>query len=115
MVAKGVTYRYEYFNKGKFLGSFDVASCPTTATSIGPVTSSAADALYYEFEEIGLSRQLGYGSPTDLVDRYPQFYLTSVSPYIQDAIRYLNVTSSGRQWINGLYSNVFRAEHLPRL
>ena len=27
------------------------------------------------------------------------------------AIRYLNVTASGRQWINGLYSNVFRAEH----
>jgi hypothetical protein len=34
-----------------------------------------------------------------------------VSPYIQEAIRYLNVTASGRQWINGLYSNVFRAEH----
>jgi hypothetical protein len=26
MVAKGVAYRYGYFNKGKFLGSFDVAS-----------------------------------------------------------------------------------------
>jgi len=33
------------------------------------------------------------------VDRYPQFYWNSVSPYIQTAIRYLNVTSSGRQWI----------------
>jgi hypothetical protein len=29
---------------------------------------------------------------------------------IQTAIRYLNVTSSGRQWIANLYSNVFRAE-----
>ena len=34
-----------------------------------------------------------------------------MSPYIQDAIRYLSMTSSGRQWINGLYANVFRAEH----
>jgi hypothetical protein len=33
-----------------------------------------------------------------------------VSPHIQKAIRYLNVTSSGRQWIASLYSNVFRAE-----
>ena len=70
-----------------------------------------ANALYCEFEEIGLNRQLGYGSPADLVDKYPQFYWKRVSPYISDAIRYLNVTSSGRQWINGLYSNVFRAEH----
>jgi len=38
-----------------------------------------------------------------------------VSPHIQNAIRYLNVTSSGRQWINSLYSNVFRAEHELRL
>ena len=74
-----------------------------------------ANALYYEFEEIGLNGQLGYGSPADLVDKYPQFYWDTVSPYIQNAIRYLNVTSSGRQWINGLYSNVFRAEHELRL
>jgi hypothetical protein len=70
-----------------------------------------ANALYYEFEEIGLNGQLGYESPADLVDKYPQFYWGKVSPYISEAIRYLNVTASGRQWINGLYSNVFRAEH----
>jgi hypothetical protein len=68
------------------------------------------NALYYEFEEIGLNKQLGYESPSDLVDKYPQLYWNSISPHIQTAIRYLNVTSSGRQWIAGLYSNVFRAE-----
>ena len=73
-----------------------------------------ANALYYEFEEIGLNRQLGYQSPADLVDKYPQFYWNNVSPHIQDALRYLDVTSSGRQWINNLYSNVFRAEHAQR-
>jgi hypothetical protein len=69
-----------------------------------------ANALYYEFEEIGMNRQLGYQSPADLTDLYPQFYYNSVSPYIQTAIRYLNVTSSGRQWVSTLYANVFRAE-----
>ena len=69
-----------------------------------------ANALYYEFEEVGMNKQLGYASPADLTDRYPQFYWKSVSPHIQHAIRYLNVTSSGRQWIANLYSNIFRAE-----
>jgi hypothetical protein len=69
-----------------------------------------ANALYYEFEEVGLNRQLGYESPADLTELYPQFYWKTVSPHIQTAIRYLNVTSSGRQWIANLYSNVFRAE-----
>ena len=68
-----------------------------------------ANALYYEFEEVGMNRQLGYTSPADITDLYPHFYWHSISPYIQRAITYLNVTSSGRQWIAGLYSNVFRA------
>jgi hypothetical protein len=69
-----------------------------------------ANALYHEFEEVGMNRQLGYDSPADIVDRYPQFYWNSVSPHIQTEIRYLNKTSSGRQWIASLYGNVFRAE-----
>ena len=73
------------------------------------------NALYYEFEEIGLNKQLGYQSPADLVDKYPQFYWNNISPHIQAAIRYLNVTSSGRQWIACLHSNVFRAERELRL
>jgi len=70
-----------------------------------------ANALYYEFEEVGMNKQLGYSSPADLTDLYPQFYWNRVSAQIPRAIRYLNVTSSGRQWIANLYSNVFRAEH----
>jgi hypothetical protein len=69
-----------------------------------------ATALYYEFEEAGINRQQGYDSPADLVNRYPQFYWNTVSPHVQTAIRYLNATSSGRQWIANLYSNIFRAE-----
>jgi len=69
-----------------------------------------ANMLYYEFEEVGMNKKLGYTSPADLTDLYPQFYWSNVSPHIQTAIRYLNVTSSGRQWIATLYSNIFRAE-----
>ena len=69
-----------------------------------------ANALYYEFEEVGMNRQLGHSSPADLTDLYPQFYWNNVSAHIQTALRYLNVTSRGRHWIAGLYSNVFCAE-----
>jgi len=73
------------------------------------------NALFYEFEEIGINKQFGYETPTDLRDLYPQFFFNSVSAHLQQAIRYLNVTSSGRLWIAGLYSNVFRAERGPDL
>ena len=69
-----------------------------------------ANALYYEFEEVGVNRQLGYDSPADIVHRYPQFYWDSVAPHIQTEIGYLNKTEIGRQWIANLYANVFRAE-----
>jgi len=73
------------------------------------------NALFYEFEEIGINKQFGYETPTDLRDLYPQFFFNSVSAHLQQAIRYLNVTLSGRLWIAGLYSNVFRAERGPDL
>jgi hypothetical protein len=69
-----------------------------------------SNALFYEFEEIGLNKTLGYDTPADIVYKYPQFYWNNVAPQILAAIRYLNVTSSGRQWIASLHGNVFRAE-----
>jgi hypothetical protein len=69
-----------------------------------------ANALYHEFEEVGVNRQLGYESPADIVHLYPQFYWNNVAPHIQTEIGYLNTTSSGREWIANLYANVFRAE-----
>src|ERR1700720_258328 len=71
-----------------------------------PMYSRKANALYSEFEEVGMNRQLGYASPADLTDSYPQFYWNSIWPHIQTAIQYLNVTSRGRQWIASVYSNV---------
>jgi len=68
------------------------------------------NALYHEFEEVGLNRQFGHTSPADLTDSYPQFYWNNVFAHIQAAVRYLNVTSRGRQWMANLYGNVFSAE-----
>lgn len=76
-----------------------------------PLYFKKANALFYEFEEAGMNRQLGYASPADLVERYPDFYWTSVSPHLDEAVGYLNVTADGRQWIANLHSHVFCAEH----
>jgi len=76
-----------------------------------PLYLKKANALFYEFEEIGLNRQLGYASPADLVERYPDFYWNGVSPHLKEAVAYLNVTAAGRQWIANLHSHVFCAEH----
>jgi hypothetical protein len=92
----------------------DEASILRAADFIGqlgdPNYLRKANALYYEFEEVGINRQLGYDSPADIVNRYPQIYWNSVAPHIQTEIGYLNKTEIGRQWIANLYSNVFRAE-----
>jgi hypothetical protein len=69
-----------------------------------------SNALFREFEETGVNKKLGYNTPADVVYKYPQFYWNNVAPQIQTAIRYLNITTSGRQWIANLYGNVFRAE-----
>ena len=80
-----------------------------------PLYLRKANALYYEFEEVGMNKQLGYTSPADLIDLYPKFYWNSVAPHIHGAIRYLNITSNGRKWIANLHSNIFRAEREPSL
>ena len=38
-------------------------------------------------------------------------YWRSVAPHIGQAVAYLNVTASGRQWIANLHNHVFCAEH----
>ena len=39
------------------------------------------------------------------------FYFNVVVPYIGEAIRYLNVTQEGKQWIANLYAHVHKVEH----
>ncbi|MBP5976415.1 metal-dependent phosphohydrolase [Brasilonema sp. CT11] len=68
-------------------------------------------SLFYEFEEIGMNKVLGYQNPADLRKNYAKFYWNVVYPYIKDALRYLSLTQQGKQIIANLYSNVFVIEH----
>ncbi|MET3839704.1 metal-dependent phosphohydrolase [Bradyrhizobium sp. OAE829] len=79
-----------------------------------PMYPRKANALYVEFEEIGMNRQLGYSSPADLIDKYPSFFWNCVSMHIEDGIKYLNLAVSGRQWIANLHHHVLCAEHAHR-
>ena len=72
------------------------------------------NALYHEFVEIGVNEKLGYGSPADMVDRYPQFYWSKVERYIGDALRYLEMTDGGQAMGGDLYSHIFAIEHNRR-
>ena len=80
-----------------------------------PLYARKANALYYEFEEVGMNRQLGYTSPADLIDKYPAFYWNSVAGHLDVATSYLNATVSGQQWIAHLHNHVFCGEHSCRL
>jgi hypothetical protein len=80
-----------------------------------PMYPRKVNALFYEFEETGRNRQLGYSSPADLVEKYPDFYWNSVSEHLDEAIKYLNLTASGRQWIANLHHHLLCAENAQRL
>lgn len=80
-----------------------------------PMYPRKVNALFYEFEETGINRQLGYSSPADLVDKYPDFFWSSISEHLDEGIKYLNLTASGRQWIANLHHHLLCAENAQRL
>jgi hypothetical protein len=80
-----------------------------------PMYARKVNALYYEFEETGMNRQLGYSSPTDLVDKYPEFFWNCVSQNIDEGMKYLSLTAAGRQWIANLHHHVLCAENSERM
>jgi hypothetical protein len=41
---------------------------------VQPNYTRKSNALFYEFEEIGLNKNLGYATPADIVYKFPQFY-----------------------------------------
>jgi hypothetical protein len=68
-------------------------------------------SLFYEFEETGINKVLGYETPADLRKNYAKFYWNGVHPYLKDALHYLSLTQQGKQILANLYSNVFVVEH----
>jgi HEAT repeat protein len=68
-------------------------------------------ALFYEFEETGTSKTLGFRDPGDLRKNYARFFWQAVYPYVKDALRYLSLTQEGKQVTAQLYAHVFVVEH----
>ena len=66
-------------------------------------------ALFYEFEQFGANEQLGYKTPGDVRNGYGDFFWNVVSPYIKDAVGYLEVTHDGKQWVSNLHSHISRS------
>ena len=75
-----------------------------------PFYHRKTSGLYFEFVETGMAQKLGYESAMDLVDKYPEFFWSQVQPYIGPALRYLEQTIEGKQWVAQLYNHLFQAE-----
>jgi len=76
-----------------------------------PLYLKKIPALFYEFEETGVNRELGYRHPGDLRRNYPRFYWSCVYPYIAGTLDLLSLTQRGLQIRANLFSNVFMVEH----
>ncbi len=76
-----------------------------------PDHSRKLNALFYELQETGFARQYGYESPADLAEQFPRFFWSKVEPFVGTALRHLERTVEGKQWIAQLYAHVFVEEH----
>jgi len=107
--------RFPVPNDPKFLDTESEPALVRAADLIGqmadPFYHRKINGLYHEFVETGTARQLGYESPIDLMEQYPKFFWSHVQPYIGTALRYLEVTIEGKQWVAQLYNHVFQVEH----
>lgn len=63
-------------------------------------------AIFYEFEEIGFNELTGYVCPGDLLTGYPDFFSSSVAPYIDVATDLLESSEAGRDILAHLYANL---------
>jgi hypothetical protein len=75
-----------------------------------PLYLEKIPALFKEMQETGANRNFGYRHPKDIRAAYPKFYTNVICPYIQEGVRYLQVTQPGRDILTSLYANVSRAE-----
>jgi hypothetical protein len=64
--------------------------------------------LFYEFQETGMAQKLGYQTPMDLMEQFPNFFWSQVQPLIGPALRHLEQSMEGKQWVAQLYNHVFQ-------
>lgn len=93
------------------------SSLVRAAGSIGELSNpqylQRIGALFYELEEAGAAKALGYRHPGDLLQSYSKFYWSGIYPHISESLGYLQLTQEGKQIVASLYANVFRMEHQP--
>jgi hypothetical protein len=136
-IERGIIYARERFGDSELVDEERIARAITftrfpvpkdpefAATDTEPALVRAADligqmgdpfyhrkvnSLYYEFVETGMADELGFRSPMDLVEQYPEFFWKNVHPYIGTALRYLEQTIEGKQWVAQLHNHIFQAE-----
>jgi hypothetical protein len=76
-----------------------------------PMYDEKIPRLFYEFQESGTANKMGYRTPQNLRESFPGFYLNFVRPNISEALKYLQVTEKGREWVAGLNYHVFSQSH----
>ena len=72
-------------------------------------------ALYLEFAETGMADKLGYQSPVDLMEKFPEFFWSQVQPLIGPALVHLEQTMEGKQWVAQLYNHLFQVDYKTSL
>jgi hypothetical protein len=76
-----------------------------------PMYDEKIPRLFYEFQESGAAKKMGYNSPQDLREGFPGFFINFVRPHIKSALNYLQITENGRAWVSGLNYHVFSQSH----
>lgn len=66
------------------------------------------NGLFHEFVETGFAAKLGYETPMDLMEQFPNFFWSQVQPLIGPALKHLEQTMEGKQWVAQLYNHVFQ-------
>ena len=66
------------------------------------------NSLFHEFVETGFAQKLGYETPMDLMEQFPNFFWSQVQPLIGPALKHLEQTMEGKQWVAQLYNHVFQ-------
>ena len=68
-------------------------------------------ALYQEFSEPGMAEKLGYDRQVDLMDTFPDVFWSQAPPLIGPALRHLDQTMEGKQWVAQLYNHIFQVDY----
>ena len=74
----------------------------------GPCAPRQGGGRVYEFQETGMAQKLGYQTPMDLMEQFPNFFWSQVQPLIGPALRHLEQSMEGKQWVAQLYNHVFQ-------